>query len=109
MAPEMFGEHGYTEKADVYSFSMVLCELLTRKPPFHDCKTWEIPDKVIAGERPRIVTDLPNEPKGLSTVKSLCKSCWHRNPSKRPAFAVILSKLEILLKSITDPDREPQS
>jgi len=102
MAPEMFGEQGYNEKADVYSFSMVLCELLTRKPPFHGTKTWAIPNKVIAGERPRISYDLPTEPKGFSVAKALCKLCWHQTPNKRPTFAAILAKLEPLLKAATD-------
>merc|ERR1719161_1413324 len=36
MAPEMFSSQNYTEKVDVFSFSMVVYELLAKKLPYHD-------------------------------------------------------------------------
>ena len=35
MAPEVITSHKYTEKADVFSFGVLLWELATRKPPYY--------------------------------------------------------------------------
>ena len=35
MAPEVIVSHKYTEKADVFSFGVLLWELATRKPPYY--------------------------------------------------------------------------
>jgi len=32
----------HTEKADVYSFALVLYELVARQPPYKDIDTWSI-------------------------------------------------------------------
>lgn len=34
MAPEVMEKKGYSEKADVYSYGMVMWEILAREPPF---------------------------------------------------------------------------
>jgi len=36
MAPEVMEGQSYTEKIDVYSFGILLTELVTRQMPFHD-------------------------------------------------------------------------
>ena len=35
MAPEVINGYKYTEKADVFSFGIILWELATRKPPYY--------------------------------------------------------------------------
>ena len=35
MAPEVIHGFKYTEKADVFSFGVILWELATRKPPYY--------------------------------------------------------------------------
>ena len=34
MAPEVISGHNYTEKADVFSFGIVLWEIASREPPY---------------------------------------------------------------------------
>lgn len=47
MAPEVINEKSYTEKADVYSFGIILWEIASREPPY---KSWVIRQKWNASE-----------------------------------------------------------
>jgi serine/threonine protein kinase len=91
MAPEMLQEKKYTEKVDVYSFGIILSEILSMKPPFDGVKTWDIPDLVIEGKRPELPKKLP------AKLRDLTVACWHQTPKKRPTFAAIYDKLRAIL------------
>jgi len=54
IAPEVFEHKKYNEKADVYSFGIILWELITEDTPFANLTQFTIPIAVIKGERPRI-------------------------------------------------------
>lgn len=47
MAPEVLQSQEYTHKADVYSYGIVLWEILCREPPFKNWKPHEIITKVV--------------------------------------------------------------
>ena len=52
MAPECFRSEEYTEKADVYSFGVILWELVTAGIPWSDLSQWSITYQVgMAGKR----------------------------------------------------------
>lgn len=36
MAPEVIGSKPYTEKADVFSYSIILWEIASREPPYRN-------------------------------------------------------------------------
>ena len=94
MAPEIQRNEVYTEKADVYSFSLVLYELVTLQVPFQNISHLDLHSHVVLKkERPSIPSDCPTD------VAQLIESCWHDIPSKRPSFAAILDTLY----NITDP------
>jgi serine/threonine protein kinase len=89
MAPEVLrGEH-YSEKADVYSFGVLIWEMVTGQVPH-------------AGIPPfRLIALLANQdvrlpiPKNCSaSLRRLMKKCMHKEPTKRPAFADILHEVE---------------
>ncbi|RGB43014.1 kinase-like domain-containing protein [Rhizophagus diaphanus] len=79
MAPEIFQGQKYIKASDIYSFGMVMWELMTGRRPFwnrnHDT---ELIIEICDGLRPPIVT---NTPKGYV---ELMKECWHPDPEKRP-------------------------
>ncbi len=87
IAPELFQKKFYTEKADVYSYGIILWELVSRKIPFSNVESFTIPIMVTRGERPSVPKDCPSD------WKKLIKACWNQKPTSRPSFKKILAKL----------------
>lgn len=101
-----------TTKYDVYSFSILLWELMTGQHPFEDCcatpsgtvqcdNTAVIKAAVVSGQRPpiRLVNsnDLVSEQTMVTCVQSLIEKCWHQEPNDRPTFGEIRNTLEQIL------------
>ena len=90
MAPEMFQNASYTEKVDVYSFWIVLFEIISGEVPFKGENSFSIPVQVTHGTRPGL-------PKNLSKPwLKLVTKCWADRPARRPTFDKILQMLEAL-------------
>lgn len=85
MAPEMFLNEGdYGPEVDVYSFSIILYELLTNEVPWLNLSRDMIVKKVFVEQRrPEIPRNTP------SGLKSLIKMCWAQDPKSRPSFREI--------------------
>lgn len=89
MAPEMLQEKDYNEKADVYSFGIVVWELYTMKGPYEgmfNCLE-DFIDAIIGDEeRPDIPAECP------ITLRSLIESCWQTDPTVRsvPPLCLLL-------------------
>ncbi|CAI2176467.1 15744_t:CDS:2 [Funneliformis geosporum] len=82
IAPEIFQgkkTNKYTKASDIYSFSIIMWELMTGRRPFlnRDYDTSLIIE-IIDGLRPPINT---NAPEGYIKIM---QECWHYNPNKRP-------------------------
>uniref|UniRef100_A0A7N8XP52 Scaffold protein ILK n=1 Tax=Mastacembelus armatus TaxID=205130 RepID=A0A7N8XP52_9TELE len=75
--------------ADMWSFAILLWELVTREVPFADLSNMEIGMKVaLEGLRPTI-------PPGISPhICKLMKICMNEDPAKRPKFDMIVPILE---------------
>jgi serine/threonine protein kinase len=102
-APELYGYPPYSEKIDVFSFGLILYELVVGRPVF-DPDLWtveQIMKKVLDGVR----ADLPQEMS--EDVKTLIGRCWAANPSDRPPFDHILGALQrIRFKVLPDVDSD---
>eukprot|EP00897_Mesotaenium_endlicherianum_P003302 jgi/Mesen1/29/ME1078911C05710 len=48
MAPEVLEQEPYNEKADVYSYGIVLWELVTREEPFKGCHPMQVRSRALA-------------------------------------------------------------
>ena len=94
VAPEVLREERYSEKADVYSFAILIWELLSRKVPFVGRSAIEVAHNVAYnGLRPTLPGSSP------PALRDLILRCWDDDPSLRPPFETIHEELQRM-----DPD-----
>ncbi|KAG0557002.1 hypothetical protein M758_11G091500 [Ceratodon purpureus] len=97
MAPEMISHKHYSKKVDVYSFGIVLWELVTGLLPFQNMTPVQVAYAVVNKNlRPTIPEDCP------SSLRYLMEDCWLADPERRPNFYQIVQILEDLDKSWTE-------
>jgi serine/threonine protein kinase len=73
---------------DVYSFGMILWEIMTEQAPFSDYNLKKLRELVgEQGFRPAL-TDVEH-----SSIQELIKICWNSVPSNRPSFSLICDTL----------------
>lgn len=89
MAPEMIQHRAYNHKVDVYSFGIVLWELVTGNVPFQNMTAVQAAFAVVnRGVRPDIPSDCP------AALIAIMTSCWDSNPDLRPSFSEVVQLLE---------------
>ncbi|RIB27565.1 kinase-like domain-containing protein [Gigaspora rosea] len=93
VAPEVLKGGKFTTKSDIYSFGMIIWEVINGCRPFSDRKHDEylILD-ILDGLHPKIPSNIPQD------LIELINRCWHSNPEKRfPNFYDIISPLNSLI------------
>uniref|UniRef100_A0A1D1YA75 non-specific serine/threonine protein kinase n=1 Tax=Anthurium amnicola TaxID=1678845 RepID=A0A1D1YA75_9ARAE len=89
MAPEMIQHRPYNQKVDVYSFGIVLWELITGMLPFQNMTAVQAAFAVVnKGVRPIIPPDC------LPVLGEIMSRCWDANPDVRPPFTEVVRMLE---------------
>ncbi|KAJ3676826.1 hypothetical protein LUZ60_002550 [Juncus effusus] len=92
MAPEMIQHRSYNQKADVYSFGIVLWELVTGKLPFENMTAVQAAYVIVNnGTRPIVPHDCPY------MLREIMTRCWDSDPDSRPEFTEVIRMLECTL------------
>mgnify|MGYP002629758853 CR=1 FL=1 len=105
LAPEICeGSDTHSTASDVYSFGIVMWEVLTGKIPWRDSKPWEIVQLIKDGGRPSTpnfwdCTDARgDELIAFDEYVQLMCACWDGNSYSRPTFQDVVRELkEIVL------------
>ena len=86
-------EHSvYDHRADIFSFSMFLYQLLARRHPFHNVQPFKIEAAIEEGQRPQL-EDVSVAETGLYYLSRVMKLCWEGNPKDRPTSQQIVEWL----------------
>eukprot|EP01137_Pigoraptor_chileana_P000467 Opistho-2@36725 len=99
MAPEMAtGSKPVSEKCDVYSFGIILWELLARSLPYQDELMHISTDALLDQISLNVLRPSPI-PGGCDSFTIVMQQCWAQDPDERPAFEHVSEML-----SGMDPD-----
>eukprot|EP01102_Stenamoeba_stenopodia_P019173 TRINITY_DN7157_c0_g2_i2.p1 TRINITY_DN7157_c0_g2~~TRINITY_DN7157_c0_g2_i2.p1 ORF type:complete len:620 (-),score=130.31 TRINITY_DN7157_c0_g2_i2:21-1622(-) len=98
LAPEIINEEEYSDKADVYSYGIVLWELVTRQLPFEEYQyrfTYQLEDAIVKQQlRPTIPETCPED------FAKLIRDCWSADQSARPSFTDVIQRLQAFRESL---------
>lgn len=92
------GSYGYNQKADVYSWSMVMYEMCCLVKPFPNIRTAEQHRQLVCyqGERPIFF----NKSKVPTYIQYIVQQCWKAQVDQRWSSHHVVQQLEALLTNI---------
>lgn len=90
MAPEIIrGETHYTMKADVYSFGILLWEIVARQQPFKELTNqFQIYERILSGMRPTLPSTTP------TLLAEIIQWCWQSEAEARPSMEQIQERFK---------------
>ncbi|MCI4381014.1 hypothetical protein PGIGA_G00246730 [Pangasianodon gigas] len=101
MAPEVIRNEPVSEKVDIWSFGVVLWEMLTGEIPYKDVDSsaiiWGVGNNSLQLPLPESCPD---------GFKILLKQCWNCKPRNRPSFRQILLHLDIASADVLSTPQE---
>ncbi|EFJ32295.1 hypothetical protein SELMODRAFT_451542 [Selaginella moellendorffii] len=93
MSPEVLEHKAYDHKTDVYSFGIMIWELLTGDIPYSDLTPLQAAIGVVQRKlRPSMPASVPDK------LVNLAERCWNQDPQLRPEFSEVLTIIEELQK-----------
>ncbi|CAM2117170.1 macrophage-stimulating protein receptor [Caretta caretta] len=95
MALESLQIQKFTTKSDVWSFGVLLWELLTRgAPPYPEVDPYDITSYLLSGRR------LPQPEYCPDSLYAVMLSCWAPSPEERPTFFTLIGEVECIMASL---------
>jgi serine/threonine protein kinase len=86
IAPEVLQGSDYNLRADVYSFAILMAEIIYRQEPFGDTLPMRVPNLVVSGVRPDLLVTNDNP------INNLIRQCWSHAANSRPPMAEVLNR-----------------
>jgi fyn-related kinase len=87
-APEAFLHNKFSTKSDVWSFGIVLYEIITHgRPPYRDMTNDEVKQQIQQGYR------MPQSVGCLDKLYDIMLNCWQVEPANRPTFETLQQQL----------------
>lgn len=96
MPPELLKEGLLSPATDVYSYGMLLWEMLEGSHPYPNKNHGEIILGVTKGIRPKIPDSFPPD------YAQLVEDCWHQDYEQRPALLDIIRRLKDMFVNCND-------
>jgi hypothetical protein len=93
MAPELLRQDPFDEQSDVFSFGVILWELIMCEKPWRDDHPMQIVFKV--GSRGEKLETPPPE-LCIPEIREMIVKCLHEDPAARPRFTELTEKLDKL-------------
>jgi hypothetical protein len=109
MAPEVITGKWYDTKCDVFSFGVLLNELLDRKAPYSGSyySPQQIARAVVEQNmRPKVYSN--DNSRDSKRLAKLTEKCWVADPNVRPSFAEIINEMDAIMPSLGVED-SPES
>ncbi|XP_011794444.1 PREDICTED: macrophage-stimulating protein receptor isoform X3 [Colobus angolensis palliatus] len=95
MALESLQTYRFTTKSDVWSFGVLLWELLTRgAPPYPHIDPFDLTHFLAQGRR------LPQPEYCPDSLYQVMRQCWEADPAARPAFGVLVGEVEQIVSAL---------
>ncbi|CAM9783193.1 unnamed protein product [Choristocarpus tenellus] len=88
-APEVLNDEQINFMSDIYSFGIVVWEVITRQLPWAETTAKELIVRVCTGKRP------PVPESATLTLRSVMEKCWVDLPDARPSSGEILCLLDV--------------
>ncbi|XP_019755996.2 mitogen-activated protein kinase kinase kinase 10 [Dendroctonus ponderosae] len=102
MAPEVIRESTFSKGSDIWSYGVLLWELLTGQVPYKGIDTLAVAYGVASNRLTLLIPTTCPQP-----WKELMEKCWEADPHNRPSFEQILEDLnEIAHSSFTQTPHE---
>ncbi|XP_041796457.1 ankyrin repeat and protein kinase domain-containing protein 1 [Chelmon rostratus] len=88
---------------DVYSFGIVIWEILTQQKPYAGCSVTTVLLQVSHGKRPCVEIIPEQRPHECDQMISIMSQCWDQDHRKRPQFSDTVRKTEALSEVLKIP------
>ncbi|HVV68014.1 MAG TPA: protein kinase [Gammaproteobacteria bacterium] len=96
--PEVWTKNGYCKASDIYSFGVVLWELVTRSLPYKELSREQVAKTIVIDKK---TNPIPKNCPCPLRLENIIKSCWHLEPQQRPSASQLKTSLMLLWQECT--------